>query len=188
MKAYFIALLMAAIGFLVWSCAAAEFDYYERFASLMDTNQFGTPLTNATLSLQRIKRGHDVAGVNLGTSMSTAVELWGKPRSFFSSCGGGPQLAYGNGSLGFRGDKVVRITICPNNIPGLQFEGGLTAASPPAEFAKALGGAAPAPDEARLTVSLDRNAQFEDRPAPCADNLGILPCLLLRVLCAGEVR
>jgi hypothetical protein len=88
--------------------------------------------------------------------MSAAVELWGKPRSFFSSYGGGPQLAYGNGSLAFRGDKVVRITICPKDIPGLQFDKGLTATNTPAQFAKALGMATPTPDNVYLTVQSQR--------------------------------
>ena len=56
-----------------------------------------------------------------------------------SSCGGGPLLGFGNGSMAFRGNKVVQITISPNNIAGLHFENGLTATNTPAEFARVLG-------------------------------------------------
>ncbi len=146
----------AFIGFLAYAAGAAEFDFYERFTSLIDTNRWGPPLTNATLSLETLKQGRGVAGVNLGSNMSDAVQLWGKPRSLFSSCGGGPQLAFGNGSLGFRGDKVVRITICPKDIPGLQFGSGLTATNSPAQFAKLLGLPVPSPDEVHLTIKSEK--------------------------------
>ena len=147
---------IALIGFLACAAGAAEFDFYERFISLIDTNRWGPPLTNATLILDTLKHGGGVAGVNLGTSMSDAVKLWGKPRSLFLSCGGGPQLAFGNGSLGFRGDRVVRITICPKDIPGLHFGSSLTATNTPAQFAEALGVPAPCPDEVNLTLKSEK--------------------------------
>jgi hypothetical protein len=149
-------LIAALIAFLACAAGAAESDFYERFISLIDTNRWGPPLTNATLNLEALKQGGGVAGVNVGTSMSDAVKLWGKPRSLFSSCGGGPLLAFGNGSLAFRGDKVVRITICPKDIPGLQFGSGLTATNSPAHFAKALGLRVPNPDNVYLTIKSEK--------------------------------
>ena len=65
-------------------------------------------------------------------------------------------MAFGNGSLGFRGDKVVRITICPKDIPGLQFGSGLTATNSPAQFAKALGLRPPGPGEVFLTIKSEK--------------------------------
>jgi hypothetical protein len=151
-------LLAILLGFVSGPAQGEEFDFYQRFSSLIDTNRWGPPLTNATLRLESLRKGEGLAGVNLGTSMSDAVQLWGKPRSLFSSCGGGPQLAFGNGSLGFRGDKVVRITICPKDIPGLQFEGGLNATNTPAQFANALGLAAPSSAELYLTLKSEKAA------------------------------
>ncbi len=151
-----IQLVVAFVGFLACRAGAAEYDFYERFISLIDTNRWGPPLTNATLSLETLRQGGGIAGVNLGTSMSDAVKLWGKPRSLFSSCGGGPQLAFGNGSLGFRGDKVVRITICPKDIPGLRFGSALTPTNSPAQFAEALGLPVPSPDEVYLTLKSEK--------------------------------
>lgn len=84
--------------------------------------------------------------------MSAAVELWGKPRIFHSSCGGGPILSFGHGYLSFRGDKVVRIAIFPDKIPGLQFENGLTVTNSPADFAQTFGMAAPDSEQSWLNL------------------------------------
>jgi len=142
-----IGLVAVLIGFLSRGSGAAEIDYYQRLASLFDTNHFGPPLTNGILLLSRLKQSGEIAGVRLGTGMSRAVELWGMPRSLMSNCGGGPILSFGHGALNFRGDKVIRISLFPNTIPGLRFEGGLTVTNTPAEFAKALGLPPPGPNE-----------------------------------------
>jgi len=133
----------------------ADFDFYERLTSLVDTNRFGPDLTNTTLSLAKLKQNGEIAGVKLGSSMSAAVQKWGKPRSFISSCGGGPVLSFGHGALGFRGDKVVRMSISPNTIPGLCFENGLTPTNTPAQFARTLGVPAPDPEHWLLTLESD---------------------------------
>ncbi len=140
-----IVLLGALLGFIAFSVNAAEVDFYERFASLTQTNRWGPDLTNATLSLTEIRQRGKIAGVKLGSGMSEAVEKWGKPRNLYAQCGGGPVLMFGHGSLAFRGDKVVRVSLSPNTVPGLRFEGGLTATNTPAEFAKALGVPDPGP-------------------------------------------
>ena len=153
MKLYRKIHIIAAIAsVLVIQTARAEPDFYTQFTSLIDTNRFGPPLTNSTLSVEKLRKGGEIAGVKLGTNMSAAVQLWGKPRIFFSSCGGGPLLNFGHGYLSFRSDNVVRITIFPDKIPGLQFENGLTATNSPAEFAKTLGLAAPDSEQSWLNL------------------------------------
>ena len=147
-----ILLLGAVLGVAASRGNGAEFDYYERFASLTQTNRFGPALTNATLSLTRIKQNGEIAGVKLGSGMSEAVERWGKPRNMYAECGGGPVLMFGHGSMAFKGDKVVRVSISPNTVPGLRFEGGLTATNTPAQFAKALGVPDPGPGPWALYV------------------------------------
>ncbi len=140
-----ILLLGAVLGFAATGVNGAESDYYERFASLIQTNSFGPNLTNATLSLINMKQSSEIAGVKLGSGMSEAVEKWGKPRNLYAQCGGGPVLMFGHGTLAFKGDKVVRVSISPNTVPGLRFEGGLTATNTPAQFAKVLGVPDPGP-------------------------------------------
>jgi hypothetical protein len=140
-----ILLLGATLEFAVFRVNAADFDFYERFASLTQTNRFGPDLTNATLSLTKIRQNGEIAGVKLGSGMSEAVEKWGKPRNLYAQCGGGPVLMFGHGSMAFKSDKVVRVSISPNSVPGLRFEGGLTATNTPAQFAKALGVPDPGP-------------------------------------------
>lgn len=141
-----IPLLIISAGFLACRVGGAEFDFYERFSSLLETNSCGPNLTNRTLLLNNLRQNGDVAGVKIGTSMSAAVELWGKPRNFYASCGGGPVLMFGHGVLNFRGQQVVRMSIDPHNIPGVRFEKGLTATNTPLEFAQGLGwNAAPGP-------------------------------------------
>ncbi len=140
-----ILLLGALVGFASSRGNAAEFNFYERFASLTQTNLFGPDLTNATLSLAKIMQNGEIAGVKLGSGMSEAVERWGKPRNLYAQCGGGPVLIFGHGSVAFRGDKAVRVSISPNTVPGLRFDGGLTATNTPAQFAKALGVPDPGP-------------------------------------------
>jgi len=134
---------LAAVGL----CAAhgADQDFYELFSSLIQTNHFGPNLTNATLSLINMKQSSEIAGVKLGSGMSEAVEQWGKPRNLYAQCGGGPVLMFGHGTLAFKGDKVVRVSISPNTVPGLRFEGGLTPTNTPAQFAKVLGVPDPGP-------------------------------------------
>jgi hypothetical protein len=153
MKLYRKIQIIAAIaGVLVIQTARAEPDFYTQFTSLIDTNRFGPPLTNSTLSLEKLMKGGEIAGVKLGTHMSAVVQQWGKPRTFYSSCGGGPLLAFGHGCLNFHGDKVVRITIFPDKIPGLKFENGLTATNSPAEFAMILGLAEPDAEQSWLIL------------------------------------
>jgi hypothetical protein len=152
MKLYAIQLVAITVTLLVFGADGAESDFYERFTSLIQTNRFGPALTNSTLSLARIRKSGEIAGVKLGTGMSAAVERWGKPRTFYASCGGGPLLAFGHGSLGFRGDKLVRIAISPNDIPGLSFESGLTATNSPTQFARVLGLSPPDPTQWYFTV------------------------------------
>jgi hypothetical protein len=140
-----ILLLGAAVGFAASRVDGAETDFYERFASLTQTNHFRPDLTNATLSLTKIKQSGEIAGVKLGSGMSQAVERWGKPRNMITQCAGGPILNFGHGTLAFRGDRVVRVSISPNTVPGLVFDGGLTATNTPAQFARALGVPDPGP-------------------------------------------
>ena len=146
-----IQLIVALVGFLPCGAEAAEFDFYGRFTSLIETNRFGPALTNSNLSLSNIAQSGEIAGVKLGTGMSAAVERWGKPRNFYASCGGGPSLMFGHGTLNFRGNKVVRVSISPNTIPGLRFESGLTATNTPAQFANVLGLPVPGPARWELT-------------------------------------
>jgi hypothetical protein len=140
-----ILLISATLGLIAPRVNGAEFDFYERLASLTQTNCFGPDLTNATLSLSRMKQSGEIAGVKPGSGMSEAVQKWGKPRNMYALCGGGPLLMFGHGSLAFKGDKVVRIEIYPSTFPGLRFEGGLTVTNTPAQFAHALGVPEPGP-------------------------------------------
>src|SRR5580765_5396025 len=140
-----ILLLGAVPGFAETRVDGAESDFYERFASLTQTNSFGPNLTNEILSLGKMKQSGEIAGVSLGSRMTEAVQKWGKPRNMYAQCGGGPLLMFGHGTLAFKGDKVVRVSISPNTVPGLRFEGGLSATNTPAEFAKALGVPDPGP-------------------------------------------
>jgi len=139
MKTPLLRVLAALVGFAVCSVDGAEFDFYERFTSLIQTNRWGPDLTNAALSVVRMKQSGEIAGVKLGAKMSETVERWGTPRNIYANCGGGPVLMFGHGSIAFRGDKVVRVSISPDTVPGLHFEGGLTATNTPAQFAHILG-------------------------------------------------
>jgi hypothetical protein len=148
-----IQVVAALAGLNLCAAQGAEFDFYERFTSLFQTNRFAPDLTNATLSLAKIKESGEIAGVKLGNGMSEAVEKWGKPCNIYAYCGGGPVLMFGHGSMAFRGDQVARVSISPNTVPGLRFEGGLTATNTPAQFARVLG--LPAPGPARWELSTD---------------------------------
>src|SRR4051812_6548376 len=97
-----ILLLGATPALIAQSGNGAEFDFYERFASLTQTNSFGPDLTNATLSLAKLKQTGEIAGVKPGSGMSEAVQKWGKPRNMYAQCGGGPLLVFGHGSIGFK--------------------------------------------------------------------------------------
>jgi hypothetical protein len=148
-----IRIIGAVTGLALCAAHGADPDFYGRFTSLIQTNHFGPELTNATLSLTKMKQSGEIASVKLGSGMSEAVEKWGKPRNMYASCGDGPLLMFGHGSMAFRGDKVVRISISPNTVPGLRFEGGLTATNTPAEFARVLG--VPDPDPAPWALYVD---------------------------------
>jgi hypothetical protein len=145
MKTRWIQVIAALVGFTVSAVGGAEFDFYERFTSLIQTNRWGPDLTNATLSVIKIKQSGEIAGVKLGSRMSEAVERWGKPRNIYAHCGGGPILMFGHGSMAFRGDRVVRVSLAPDTVPGLRFEHGLMATNTPAQFARVLGVPDPGP-------------------------------------------
>lgn len=151
-----IRLIAAMVGLVGFTVGAADSGYYERFASLIDTNRSGGPvLTNRMLSLNELRRRPEIAGVKLGTSMSAAVERWGKPWNFYAYSDGGPLLMFRHGALSFRGDKVVQIGIFTTMIPGLCFEGGLTITNTPADFARVLGLTAADPAQRSLVLKSD---------------------------------
>jgi hypothetical protein len=145
-------LITALVAVTAGRVEGAELGFYERFTSLVQTNGYGPDLTNTTLLLLKTKQVGELAGVKLGMGMSAAVEKWGKPR-FFSGCRAGcPVLMFGHGSMAFIGDSVVRVSISPNMVPGLCFEGGLTATNTPTEFARVLGVPTPGPAQWALDV------------------------------------
>jgi hypothetical protein len=112
-----------------------EENYYDRLASLLDTNNIGPTLTN-TLSFEKLKSSGEVASVKLGMTMSQVVKAWGKPRTLYSVCGDGPRLSYKTASLYFRGDQLHRISLYGG---ALRFDNGLTGASTEAQFVRVLG-------------------------------------------------
>ena len=86
---FMIRIVGAFVGLGLYAAPGAESDFYERFTSLFQTNRFGPDLTNATLSLTKMKLSSEIAGVKLGSGMSEAVEKWGKPSNMYAFCGGG---------------------------------------------------------------------------------------------------
>jgi hypothetical protein len=118
---------------------SGDWDYYERLISLIDTDNAGAFLTNGILPVEKMRTDGEIAGLRLGSSMSEAVRVWGKPHTLFRHKGGGAVLAYGFGSLEFNGEKLSIIRLCLLNSPEVRFDHGLTGQSTQGEFAEALG-------------------------------------------------
>lgn len=146
--------------FVFWEACAADCPYYEVFkealsngqkgvltsVSLVDSNNPGPMITNA-ISLDRFREG-ELIGVRLGMGMSEVVRAWGKPARLFSQCGYGPRLDYkpgrnfGDVSLFFVEERLLRIVVSGTTLEGVSFDNGLAGKHRRADFEKRLGGRA----------------------------------------------
>jgi hypothetical protein len=141
-------------------------DGYISDSSLVDTNNLGPFLTNAPVSYPGFTSRGELAGINLGITMSEIVAVWGKPKRI--EVGG--SFYYGEGpfggdlSLRFSGDRLVWIMIADARVERVRFDNGLTGMMGRAETERLLG--APA-----LRQIDDAAASRDVKPADLPDPL-----------------
>ena len=155
-RPHFLWLTLAAVVAL--AASAVEPDYHQRFSEtlsngqtgfihgtdLVDTNNWGPSLTNATIAFAKFRDG-ELGGIRLGMTMAEVVAAWGKPRSLCSHCRIGPRFWYGDGpffgdlSLSFKGDRLVLIGICGGTAKHVTFDNGLSGHAGRSEYEKILG-------------------------------------------------
>lgn len=133
------------------SCFAADDEFYRYFLTqadtndltprllrsplLVDTNNTGVKLTNTKVKLDTLLSHGELGGIRLGMTMDEVVGRWGKPKGFYTRCGGGPRFMFTDADLVFRGNALWRVWP-----PGsLVFDKGLTAHSNLRDWTKALG-------------------------------------------------
>ncbi len=101
-------------------------DYYERFASLIDTNNSNPVLPDSQIPFAKLRKG-ELLGVKLGMTMGEAVAVWGKPIQFTGSADGTTFLfGLGETSLRFRNGRLEVIWLRGSHLRALKFDNGLT--------------------------------------------------------------
>lgn len=101
-------------------------DYYERFASLIDTNNSNPGLPDSQIPFTELRNG-ELFGVRLGMTMAEAVAVWGKPIQFTGNANG-TTFWFGRGktSLRFRNGRLEEIWLRGSHLRALKFDNGLT--------------------------------------------------------------
>ena len=130
---------------------AADSDFYHRFLSLVDTNEFPTggvtngvlvdrnnkapKLGHAVISLQKLRTEGEVRGIRLGMTMDDVVARWGKPCWLHPRCAGGHRFLFTDCALVFQGNALSMVRFQETAV----FDQGLSAGSSLQEWRKALG-------------------------------------------------
>lgn len=109
------------------ACSALGGEYYDRFLAaltnessqlpairsplLVDTNNTTLKVTNVMAALTTDQGNAAFAGIRFDMTMEEVVALWGKPRSLYSRCFGGPRLCYAGASVIFEpaSNRVFRV-------------------------------------------------------------------------------
>lgn len=145
----------AIVLMLLGLCSPASAgEFYQKFLSLVDTNQFplkpitspalvdtnntGIKITNAAVDLESLRRSGGISGVVLGMTMDEAVARWGRPSGAYSpGCLHGlTTFFYGEVALGFEADRLETIQIPPQ---GARLAGGLSTESKVVDFVRVIG-------------------------------------------------
>ena len=140
------ALLLCCIG-----CSAAELDFYSRFLSLANTNDWraqgvtnallvdvnntAPKLTNSAILLQRLRTEGEVGSIRLGMTMEEVVTRWGKPIWLHPRCDGGHKFSFADCSLVFVGNSLNKVRFRNTAF----FDQGLSAESDFKAWQKVLG-------------------------------------------------
>jgi hypothetical protein len=131
------------------SCFAADGGFYRDFLTLADTNDLNPhllkspllvdtnntrlKLTNTVVQLEKLLGTGELASLRLGMTMDEVVELWGKPKAFYTTCGGGPRFLFADVDLVFRENALWRV-----RLPATVFDKSLTAQSSLRDWTSAL--------------------------------------------------
>ena len=96
------------LGLMTLDAVGAELGFHDRFMeasrvhqgflsdpSLVETNNFGSVLTNAPISYSGFSTRGELAGIRLGMTMDEVVAAWGRPRQAVARCYVGPRFWYG---------------------------------------------------------------------------------------------
>jgi hypothetical protein len=143
---------------LIANVIASDDSYYDRFLeasktekgfisqpTLLQTNNAGPNITNASISFSKFAENGELAGIKIGMNMSQVVEAWGKPHSVFTFCGLGPRFwyhptkYYGDITLAFKENKLAIIALNIAQIQGAAFDNGLNAMTSDFACEKILG-------------------------------------------------
>ena len=101
-------------------------DYYERFTSLIDTNNSNPGLPDSQIPFTELRNG-ELFGVRLGMTLAEAVAVWGKPIQFTGSANGTTfWFGLGKPSLRFRNGRLEVIWLRGSHLRALNFDNGLT--------------------------------------------------------------
>lgn len=149
--------IVAIYLLLIITAGATEQSFYERFLeackaekelawddSFVQTNNFGSTLTNAVIPYSKFAEHGELAGIKLGMTMDDVVAAWGKPRNMVRFCGIGPRFWYGPGNLGdlslcFRSNNLVLIAIQGSTARSMKFDNNLTGRMNESEWEQRLG-------------------------------------------------
>lgn len=141
-----------ALGLCCIRLFAAEDEFYLRFREAAGTNHRNIRITSPhlvdtnnaapkvqALSLVGLKADPQLSGVSLGMTMKQVVAHWGKPRSIWSNCQGGPTFFYTGITVIFEpdADAVTSFYAYVSAIPPLG--DGLSSSSSIDEFKAVLG-------------------------------------------------
>lgn len=142
----------------VAQCSAADGRFYQRFLSilgtnqatkfaivspaLVDTNNTGFKLTNGVVSFSAMTNHGEVAGVRLGMGMEQVVATLGKPPVFWSTNRfGGPCFEYSDLTVVFElaSNTVRRINLPDHSRKRIRFAEGVSGQATVDEWVRVMG-------------------------------------------------
>lgn len=129
---------------------------------LVDTNNTGTKLTNAMIQLDKLLTHGQIADLKFGMTMDEVVARWGKPKRFYSRCGGGPRFLFTDVALVFCGNELHQV----RPLETLLFDKGITSESNLKEWTQACG-----EPTRRVDSPRDRHAYVLYQSVHCALSL-----------------
>lgn len=141
-----------AIGVVAGALLAADGAFYRQFEAIAANASSGplaSPLlveidntlpkiTEAVLSLDKLRRTGQVGGVNVQMTMDQVVERWGKPPEFIITSSGEPFLRYQDADISFwpGTNRMITMSFDARN---KRFENGLSSRSTTNAFVSFLG-------------------------------------------------
>ncbi|HYG33914.1 MAG TPA: hypothetical protein VEC99_03970 [Clostridia bacterium] len=144
--------LIERVKAIVEANSSSESNYYQRFLSLVNTNEvrpqpgltnvalvdkknIAPKLANQNISFQKLIKEGVVGEISLGMTIEAVVSHWGKPLWLHPNCDGGHRLAYDDCSLIFKGNLLNKIRFGET----LVFDNGLSARSNLKEWLQGAG-------------------------------------------------